>query len=222
MCAQGKNAYYGNPKKKAIDRFSVIHFAGEVSYLVDGFIEKNNDTLYTDLEALMVSSSFPLVASTWCTHACGARKGWSTTLVRKQGMRTSLCVTPSCTHGVRARARADIFNDELLGDAHVDDDASTPKPPSAGAGAAAGGRQQSTSTIASKFKRQLAALNDTLLATTPHYVRWYVCVCACVCLLRVALQAGRMHHWARTRRTHLYARPFMLTLSLSAASSPTS
>lgn len=42
----------------------------------------------------------------------------------------------------------------------------------AGGGGGGGGRTQSTSTIASKFKRQLGALNDTLLATTPHYVRW--------------------------------------------------
>lgn len=43
-------------------RFSVLHFAGEVTYCVDGFIEKNNDTLYTDLEELMTSSQFKWVA----------------------------------------------------------------------------------------------------------------------------------------------------------------
>jgi len=35
-CAQldkthkGKHAYYGNPKKRSIDRFSILHFAGEL------------------------------------------------------------------------------------------------------------------------------------------------------------------------------------------------
>jgi hypothetical protein len=40
----------GKSKLKQLDRFSIKHFAGEVSYTVEGFLEKNNDTLYTDLE----------------------------------------------------------------------------------------------------------------------------------------------------------------------------
>jgi hypothetical protein len=88
---QGKHAYYGNPKKKSVDRFSVLHFAGpcavntsallnnvphvclcqragEVPYCIDGFIEKNNDTLYSDLEELMVTSTCAFLRG----KSCGA------------------------------------------------------------------------------------------------------------------------------------------------------
>ena len=37
--------YYGTEKKRSLDKFSIAHFAGAVSYCVDGFITKNNDTL---------------------------------------------------------------------------------------------------------------------------------------------------------------------------------
>jgi myosin-5 len=131
---KGKNDYYGNPKVRSLNKFSVVHFAGEVAYCVDGFIDKNNDTLYTDLEELMVASSQQMVR--------------------------------------------EIFDDAAIGDAHEEDSASTPVPatssaaakPAAGA-AASQQKTQSTSTIASKFRRQLHALNETLMATSPHYVR---------------------------------------------------
>lgn len=139
---KGINKFYGgNPKKRSTDRFSVLHFAGEVNYCVDGFIDKNNDTLYTDLEELMTGSKFELMRM--------------------------------------------IFDDAAMGDAHAES-SSTPSTPMPGGGddsghaspsvkavakTAAKGKTQSVSTIASKFKTQLGALNDTLMATSPHYVR---------------------------------------------------
>ncbi len=42
------------------DKFSVFHFAGEVQYYIEGFLEKNNDTLYTDLEVRLCSRISPL------------------------------------------------------------------------------------------------------------------------------------------------------------------
>lgn len=41
------------------DKFTVLHFAGEVQYYVEGFLEKNNDTLYTDLEVTPLLLPFP-------------------------------------------------------------------------------------------------------------------------------------------------------------------
>ena len=57
----GKNPYYITEKKKAHDRFAISHFAGAVTYCVEGFIMKNNDTLYPDLKELMAASEFPFV-----------------------------------------------------------------------------------------------------------------------------------------------------------------
>lgn len=42
------------------DKFTVLHFAGEVQYYVEGFLEKNNDTLYTDLEVNPPTFPVPL------------------------------------------------------------------------------------------------------------------------------------------------------------------
>ncbi len=45
--------------KKTIERqeFRLLHYAGEVTYNVKGFLEKNNDLLYRDLKDAMISSS---------------------------------------------------------------------------------------------------------------------------------------------------------------------
>jgi myosin heavy subunit len=136
--------YGGDPKKRSTDRFSVLHFAGEVHYCVDGFIDKNNDTLYTDLEELMTSSSFSLVRGIFDDAAMGDSHTDS---------------APATGHGFGANR-------------DTDDGAGHSSPTvKVVAKAAAKAKTQSVSTISSKFKTQLTALNDTLLATSPHYVR---------------------------------------------------
>jgi len=42
--------------KKTIERdeFRLLHYAGEVTYKVKGFLDKNNDLLYRDLKEAMV------------------------------------------------------------------------------------------------------------------------------------------------------------------------
>ncbi|XP_011270021.1 hypothetical protein CAOG_08449, partial [Capsaspora owczarzaki ATCC 30864] len=55
-----KNAYYEKPKKKS-PYFGVRHYAGTVTYLVTGFIDRNKDTLHQDLIELICSSTDPLV-----------------------------------------------------------------------------------------------------------------------------------------------------------------
>lgn len=48
--------------KKTItrDEFRLIHYAGEVTYKVNGFLEKNNDLLYRDLKEAMIASTNPI------------------------------------------------------------------------------------------------------------------------------------------------------------------
>lgn len=52
-----------NKMKKTIEReeFRLLHYAGEVTYNVNGFLEKNNDLLYRDLKEAMISSSNSIV-----------------------------------------------------------------------------------------------------------------------------------------------------------------
>ncbi|CAG2120768.1 unnamed protein product, partial [Medioppia subpectinata] len=52
-----------NKTKKILERdqFRLKHYAGEVVYNIDGFLDKNNDLLYRDLKRAMCSSSNPII-----------------------------------------------------------------------------------------------------------------------------------------------------------------
>lgn len=47
------------------EEFRIIHYAGDVTYNINGFIEKNKDTLFQDLKRLMFNSKNKTVSSMW-------------------------------------------------------------------------------------------------------------------------------------------------------------
>ncbi|KAI3385236.1 hypothetical protein SNEBB_001731 [Seison nebaliae] len=66
------NKYYGsrftNPEEKQMKlhkHFRVAHYAGDVVYDINGFIEKNKDVLLNDYKRLMFSSKNSIVRSMW-------------------------------------------------------------------------------------------------------------------------------------------------------------
>lgn len=127
--------YVANRIRGPRAEFSIQHFAGEVSYCVDGFIEKNSDTVYDDLGELLMLSQSEFVQTLSRPFVDGATSGGGGGGV--------------ASHGIASRM-----------------------PGARGAGASrGGGNKKASSTIASKFKQQLAELYDTLLSTAPHYVR---------------------------------------------------
>ncbi|BES99216.1 MyTH4 domain [Nesidiocoris tenuis] len=55
------NELYSRPRLNGPE-FGVRHFAGQVWYNVEGFLDKNRDTLRTDVVDLLISSSIPMVS----------------------------------------------------------------------------------------------------------------------------------------------------------------
>lgn len=53
------NELYSRPRLN-VPEFGIRHFAGPVWYNVDGFLDKNRDTLRTDVVDLLISSSLPV------------------------------------------------------------------------------------------------------------------------------------------------------------------
>ncbi|KAI1292215.1 Unconventional myosin-XV [Halotydeus destructor] len=53
--------HYSRPRMSSME-FGVKHFAGQVWYSVDGFLDKNRDTLRQDVMDLMVNSKIPMVS----------------------------------------------------------------------------------------------------------------------------------------------------------------
>jgi myosin heavy subunit len=57
------NAFFPKPDPRRLkDSFRILHYAGEVTYSVEGFLAKNNGSLSQDLVALCQSSSDPLLS----------------------------------------------------------------------------------------------------------------------------------------------------------------
>ena len=93
------------------EAFVVKHFAGDVTYCVDNFLDKNMDPLDLGLVDMIAGSGVPLVRQLFTTDAEEA------------------------------------------------------------AAAATGGRKKKKQTVGGRFMTQLAALAETLNATTSHFVR---------------------------------------------------
>ncbi|XP_062888168.1 unconventional myosin-If-like [Mobula hypostoma] len=63
--------------------FIIHHYAGKVSYDVNGFCERNRDVLFTDLIELMQTSEFPFIQSLFPENLQNEKKGRPTTASMK-------------------------------------------------------------------------------------------------------------------------------------------
>ncbi|XP_078254605.1 unconventional myosin-Id-like [Rhinoraja longicauda] len=68
----GKHAHYTSRKLSPTEKdmefnkhFRIKHFAGQVTYAVEGFIDKNKDNLYQDFKRLMYNSVNPVLKDMW-------------------------------------------------------------------------------------------------------------------------------------------------------------
>ncbi|XP_063159287.1 unconventional myosin-Ig [Candoia aspera] len=68
----GKHPHYTSRKLDSADKsmeygrdFRIKHYAGDVTYSVEGFLDKNKDTLFQDFKRLMYNSTDPLLQEMW-------------------------------------------------------------------------------------------------------------------------------------------------------------
>ncbi|KAF4324271.1 hypothetical protein BBO99_00000915 [Phytophthora kernoviae] len=71
---EGTIIYYSKPRF-ATDEFVIHHYAGEVTYNVNGFLEKNDDSLHNDLISLMDSSKCEFLRKLYPITQAGAGAG---------------------------------------------------------------------------------------------------------------------------------------------------
>ena len=54
--------------------FTIVHYAGAVTYEIDGFLDKNNDLLHNDIAGCLRSSSEPFVRLLFAGGGGGFRR----------------------------------------------------------------------------------------------------------------------------------------------------
>lgn len=64
--------HYASRQLKPMDKelqhkiqFKIKHYAGDVIYNINGFLDKNKDTLFQDFKRLLYKSSNPIVSKMW-------------------------------------------------------------------------------------------------------------------------------------------------------------
>ncbi|CAB9513362.1 Unconventional myosin [Seminavis robusta] len=72
---QRSHDYFVTPKFGKDNQFVVVHFAGEVRYTVDGFVEKNMETLSNELRSVGYDSTISLVSDVFASGGVGGVTG---------------------------------------------------------------------------------------------------------------------------------------------------
>ncbi len=95
----GTHAHYQSRTTAASDKslrrdidFRLKHFAGEVVYQVDGFIEKNKDTLFQDLKRLLYNSTDAVIRTMWPDGATDIREVTRRPVTAGKSFKVCVCV----------------------------------------------------------------------------------------------------------------------------------
>eukprot|EP00808_Paulinella_micropora_P029782 g80330.t1 len=138
-----KHPFYEQLKKRP-ETFIIKHYAGAVTYVSTGFLEKNRDKIQDSLMELMVQSEIPLIKTIFSETIKTVSSSAAAADEKKDD---------GGGRGGRGRGRGRRGG----GDAK--------------AGGAGGGAKKTSTTLGASFKNQLASLMATLHAANPHFIR---------------------------------------------------
>ena len=150
------------------DEFIIKHFAGEVTYSVGGFLEKNNDSLHDNLLSLLSESEHPFLRNLFSGKSTPGEPGYIKPVANKDSGKKAPTLDLEGNivgggggggrdnNGGRGRRPKD--HSERLGK---------------GAGTAGGGPGSicGAFTVSGTFRKQLDDLTSTLKQTEPHYIK---------------------------------------------------
>eukprot|EP00005_Dracoamoeba_jomungandri_P003003 CAMPEP_0174260130 /NCGR_PEP_ID=MMETSP0439-20130205/8860_1 /TAXON_ID=0 /ORGANISM="Stereomyxa ramosa, Strain Chinc5" /LENGTH=1002 /DNA_ID=CAMNT_0015344305 /DNA_START=46 /DNA_END=3054 /DNA_ORIENTATION=- len=102
----GNNQFFVTPQKSHMgpsSTFAMEHYAGTVIYTVEGFLDKNKDTLFRDLKELLQQSEDPFIKAVFPPDVVQSRQRPPTAATQFKSQVTSLMATlRSCTpHYIR-------------------------------------------------------------------------------------------------------------------------
>ncbi|XP_026738452.1 myosin-VIIa-like isoform X1 [Trichoplusia ni] len=86
----GARNCYITPKSSHEHKFSIRHFAGDVSYTVRGFLDKNRDMLTADVKEMMLDSSNTFLKNLFSTEYAPTQSGSRKTVSLSHRFKTSL------------------------------------------------------------------------------------------------------------------------------------
>ncbi len=114
----GPSSFYIVPRVRNKSRgtdgaFMVKHFAGEVTYKVHGFLEKNRDALHGDLLMCMQDSSKPFVAALFADPSASSKSSSSSSLRRKGKSSRRMTKMPDSI-AFKFKRQLNLLNTELL------------------------------------------------------------------------------------------------------------
>ncbi|XP_029790630.1 unconventional myosin-VIIb [Suricata suricatta] len=81
------NKAYLQPRHIEDARFGIVHFAGNVYYQTEGFLEKNRDVLSTDILSLVYSSENTFLKEIFKLESAETKRGHGTIISAKSGSR---------------------------------------------------------------------------------------------------------------------------------------
>ncbi|EDW50033.1 unconventional myosin IC isoform X1 [Drosophila sechellia] len=103
------------------DEFRLVHYAGEVTYSVNGFLDKNNDLLFRDLKETLSKAGNGIVRSCFPEKELRSLKRPETAITQFRASLNNLmdilmCKEPSYIRCIKPNdlQTANVFNDELV------------------------------------------------------------------------------------------------------------